>query len=187
MWNDSTQKSLYRFSNGVKENISTVLFTQTSSTTVANTTTETSILGTGVGTKTLPINFLVAAKTIRIKIQGYVSNLITPTIQIRVKLGSVVILDTTAVTMTTITGNMRFSVEGEFTCRTTGASGTIFSQGEANYFTIATTNNNIDMVNTTTTTIDTTATQAIDVMVTWGTANASNSITSTNATIEILN
>jgi len=187
MWNDSTQKSLYHYNNGMNENISTVGFTQTASATVANTTTETSILSTGVGTKTLPANFLVAGKTVRIKVEGYVSNLLTPTIQIRVKLGSTVVLDTTAVTMTTITGNRRFNAESTITCRTTGASGTVFSQGEARYFTIASTANSIDMINTAATTINTTTTQAIDVMVTWGTANASNSITSTNATIEILN
>jgi hypothetical protein len=187
MWNDSTQKSFYHYCNGLKENISTVAFTQTTTTTVANTTTETSILGTGVGTKTLPAAFLVAGKTVRVRIEGYVSNLATPTIQIKIKLGATIILDTTAVTMTTITGSMRFKVEGTLTCRTTGASGTIFSQGDVKYFSIASTANNIDMVNTTTTTIDTTASQAIDVTCTWGTANASNTISSTNTTIEILN
>ena len=187
VWNDSTQKSLHFYTNGVKTNMPGVLFTQTATATVANTLTETSILSTGVGTKTLPTNFFVAGKTIRVRVEGYVSNLVTPTIQIKVKLGSTVVLDTTAVTMTTITGSRRFSVEGTITCRTNGASGTIFSQGEVKYFSIASTANFIDMVNTTTTTIDTTITQIIDVTCTWGTANASNTISSTDATIQILN
>lgn len=43
------------------------------------------------------------------------------------------------------------------------------------------------MVNTAAVTIDTTATQVVDVTAQWGTASASNTITATNAYIEILN
>ena len=46
--------------------------------------------------------------------------------------------------------------------------------------------NNFQMINTAAVTIDTTNDQTIDVTVQWGTASASNTITSTNVVVELL-
>ena len=167
-----------------RQTLSGVLFTQTADATVANTVTETTIVGTGVGSMTLPANFFVAGKTIRIKCFGYHSAAASPTIRIRIKLGSTVILDTTAVASKNGT-NDGFTIEGIITCRTTGVTGTIYGQG--NYIEFQSPSIDEGMVGTATTTIDTTTSQAIGVTAEWGTANASNTITTTNLILEVLN
>ena len=48
IWNDTTQKSLVRFGNGIKQFSIDSLFTQTATGTCANTTTETTISNTGI-------------------------------------------------------------------------------------------------------------------------------------------
>lgn len=187
LWYDTVRKAHQVFADGIKQTLSTSLFTQTADKTVANTVTETSILGTGVGNLTLPANFFVAGKTIRIYGEGYIADLLTPTGRVKFKLGSTVILDSTAAALVTITGNGRFEYEILLTCRTAGTTGTVYAQGDVRYYSLLTTANFIALLNTAATTINTTTSQVIDVTWTWGTANAANTITLTNATIEVLN
>ena len=165
-----------------------VLFTATASATVANTGTETSILGTGVGTKTLAASTLIAGKTVRVTVRGHYSTkaAVAGTLDIKVKAGAVTLFSTGAQTMTDNQTTQGFEVYGSFTCRTTGGSGTVFGQGQTRYSaalipTIA------GMVTTATVTVDTTASNAIDVTATWGTADAGNTITGTNVILELLN
>ncbi len=165
--------------------VNSAIFNTTADATVANTTTQTTLIGTGTGTKTLPVNFLAAAKRVIVHAEGYITNLTTPTINIVLKFGSTSILATGAQTMSAITGTRRWVFDGTVTCRTAGGSGTVIGQGEFRYYTLATTMVGVDVVNTATTTVDTTATQALDLMATWGTASASNSITCTNATFSV--
>lgn len=158
-------------------------FTGTADATVANTTAETSIVPTGVGTVTLPANFLIAGKTIRVTITGYCGSTSLPTWSLKIKFGSTVLATTTAFSAT-VSANSGFIITGLITCRTTGVSGTIVAGGFFSYDAISSGHN---FVKTTTTTVDTTATQLVDVSMTWGTANAANTITSQALTIEALN
>ena len=187
VWYDSTQEALQAFVNGVEQTVSTALFTATASATVANTVTETSILGTGVGTKTLPTNFWIAGKTIRVVVKGHIASTGTPTLRIQCKLDAVSIVDTGAQTLVAITGTRGFEFECLITCRTTGAGGTVFGQGDFQYNSAVTTGNIIDAPDTATVAVDTTGSDTLDVTATWGTASASNTITGTNVTIEVLN
>lgn len=160
-----------------------VLFTQTNTVTVANTVTETALTGTGVGSLTLPANFFVAGKTLRLRMWGYHSSTANPTITAKIKLGSTVIG-----TMTGSSGNGSndtFIVWGDITCRTTGAAGTVFTQGEYNE--IHSSGLKIGTKNTATNTIDTTASQAVSITIQWGTADVGNTISATNFTLEVLN
>ena len=182
-WNDSTQKSMVQFVDGIKQFGSGVLFTQTATGTIANSVTETAINSTGIGTLTFPVNFFVAGKTIRISGKGFHSSTASPTIRIKIKFGSTVILDTTAQTSANDT-NAGIAIEGFITCRTTGASGTVFSQGYYGEYGASPTFR--QMVSTATVTVDTTATQAITVTAQWGTASASNTISLTNLIVEAL-
>ena len=161
------------------------IFSATASVTVANTVTETSIVGTGVGSVTLPANFLAAGKTLRFKMFGTIGSVLTPTARIKIKIGSVVVIDTTALALLVITGTNIFETEAMITCRTAGASGTVFGQGLVFYYTSSTGLSGIATPNTTTSTIDTTASQTLDVTFTWGTASASNTITCTNTLIKV--
>lgn len=162
--------------------ISETRWTKTASTTVANTTTETTLLDTGVGSKTLAAAFLTAGKSIVFEISGVYSTTLTPTIQFKFKLGSVVILDSGAITTANTVTNQPFCFYGTLTCRTTGATGTVFCQGVLLLGGVATPF--IGVANTGTATIDTTGTLAMDLTSTWGSLSISDSITATNALLE---
>lgn len=159
-----------------------VLWTKTASTTVANSVAETTLFDTGVGSKTLAVNTLSIGRTIPFECRGYLSTTGTPTLRLKLKFGSVVLLDSTAVTMGAGVTNKQFIFRGTVTARTTGGSGTVFAQGDLEIDGLATTY----MTNTTTITIDTTATQAIDLTATWGTADAANTVTASNSQIEAM-
>ena len=157
------------------------LFKQTASGTVGNTTVPTDITSTGVGSKTLAANLLVAGTTIKLWLSGYHSAVANPTLQIQVKFGATVVLDTGAVNTANST-NAYWELRALVTCRTTGAGGTIQAEGQ---YTEAEAGANIfGMVNTSTVALDTTASQAITVVVTWGTAAVGNTITCTNFLLE---
>lgn len=170
-----------------------LLYTSTASATVANTTTETSIIGTGVGTLDMPataveadpvttVPFWFPGKTIRVRVMGYAS-CATGKLRYRVKLGSVVVLDTTAIDVTGI-ANVRVLIQADITCRTTGASGTVMAQGQSLL------DDGIGLTfppSTSTVTVDTTASASLGVLATWQVADAGNTITTTNVTVEALN
>lgn len=163
------------------------MFTQTANKQVQNTVTETSLVGTGVGSATIKANSSGIGTTYRLSMCGYISNTATPFAQVKVKIGSITVFDTTSTGMFGITSNQPFKVNAVFTVRTLGASGTVIGQGEFEYATSASTQYQIMFqANTATSTIDTTVDQTVDITFTWGTANASNSINSTNFTLERL-
>lgn len=176
-WSDGTQWNQLSGNAGVPP------FSQTASVTVSNTGTETTLTGAGLGSLTIPANTLVAGTTYRLKASGYLADLLTPTLDVKFKLGSVAIDDSAATALVTLTGNQNWTYDGTFTCRTTGASGTVFSQGVFTYFN-GTTPLTLASPNTATSTIDTTASQAVTFTATWGTASSSNSIICTNLSLE---
>jgi collagen type VII alpha len=158
------------------------LFQTTSSVTVGNTTTETSIKGTvnPTGADTLVANALAAGKSVRLVAYGYMTSKATTPglITWRFKLGS-----TTWASSGTVpavgTSNVAFRLEVILTCRTAGASGTVVVQGGAFAGASATVYWFGSLLNTTTTTIDTTATQLTDLSWQWGTADVNNTVTCT--------
>jgi hypothetical protein len=185
-WLDSTQKCFQYFTGNTVQRIPSALFTATADKTVANTASETSLVGTGVGTAntgTFGGGFFVAGKTLRVRVRGYLSNTGTPTLNLIVKLGSVTICSTGAVATITGQSNAGFELVCDLTCRTTGASGTIIGEGMFSYGTA----NGTRLVATAAATVDTTAAQLLDVTATWGTASSSNTITAATCTIEALN
>lgn len=157
------------------------LFTQTQSVTVANTVTETTLIGTGVGSLVIPANTLQVGMTVKGWALGFHSAVANPNIQVRVYFGSTVVLDTGIVTSGNST-NAIWEARGFVTVRSIGVSGTVAAQGF--YMEGQGGPNLFGMVNTSTVTIDTTASQTINMTVQWGTASASNTITCTNHIIE---
>lgn len=164
-----------------------VLFTQTADATVANTVTETTLIGTGVGTVTLPANFFVAGKTIKMIITGYFSTTGTPNDTMAFKLGSTTVLTTGAMAMGSNSSNQLWRMEMILTCRATGTTGTVMAQGYCICLDSTVAVRIMEMVTTATTTINTTISLAIDSTNTWGTASESNTITATNCILEVLN
>lgn len=162
-----------------------VLFTQTANATVANTVAETTIIGSGVGSLTLPANFLTVGRTIHFRLWGiYSTDAAAPTLNVNVKLGGTTIMTTTAIAATAAMTNRGLTIHGMITCRTTGATGTVFGQGQCEQNNANTNSQARDMENTATVTVDTTAALTFDITVTWGTANANNTATGTNLVLE---
>lgn len=179
--------------NGVSGNptiaaTSGTIFTQTAGATVTNTTTETSILGTGVGSKTLASGFFTAGKTVRLKVSGLYSTVAIPgNVIVRVKLGSTVIASATTSAFVTGASSDYFDFETTITCRTTGGSGTVMSNGIVSY--AGATGPVFDAVNNggSTATVATNASQVLDVTVEWDGADAGKVIKTTTCVIEGLN
>lgn len=167
------------------------LFTQTADKTVTNTVTETTILGTGVGSVTLPANFFVAGKTIRLRIGGIYSTpaASTPSLVIKVKYGSTVVATVTTSALVAGASSLEFDTGVDITCRSTGSSGTVMVHGDIEYATGAAGTVLVDPLNNAgaTTTINTTTSNALDVTVTWDAATSTRSVKSTVCTVEVLN
>lgn len=191
LWNDSTQKAISAFIDGLQQALLGVIFTQTANATITNTTTETTLLGSGVGTKTLPAGSLVIGKTIRIKACGFYSTdgAAAGNLTFNLKIGGTTVCTTGARTAVNGAANYYWEIEAEITCRTTGGGGTVFAQAKFLHQEDATTYNAFiwPLINTATDTVDTTASNALDLTVTWGTADSDNTITCSNSSIEVLN
>lgn len=186
MWADSTQKANMSFTAGVTQSRPGVLFTQTADASVTTTTTETTILGTGVGTKTLPANFWTVGKTVRITVtySDIDTDAVPGTWTVRGKFGSTTVVSH-AGTPTAAQSNGAGDVIIEITCRSTGASGTLSGYVKSVYgYTGVSTF--IGSTNPTTT-VDTTASGALDVTIQFGNANAGNNLKSIISSIEVLN
>lgn len=187
-WQDSTQKCLKTYEAGVTQALTGCLFTQTNTVSVGNTTNETTIVGTGVGTVTLPANFFVAGKKINLFWDGYFRLENSPTLQVKIKIGSTTVWDSGAVTKSAVsTGTQYWRLNATLTCRTTGASGTVLTQALYEYIMPTRVHNVFENVKISTATIDTTASQAIDITVQWGTADTNNIHASTGGHLIALN
>jgi len=165
--------------------IPVVIFTQTANSTVANTVTETTLLS-GVGNLTIPANRLIAGSVIRVKAKGILSTKAAP-----VGVGYFTLYvgagNGTAGSWTASLTSVNWTYEGSWTIRTAGASGTqariqeaFYDDGTGSWKTITGSLQTGGNINTT-------ATQTVNLTWTWGTADASNSITCGIATVELLN
>ena len=195
LWFDSTQKALMDYLNGIQATHPRILFTSTANGTCGNTASETTIVGAGVGMMTLPANYLVAGKTLRLTIYGaYSTKAATPgTLVIKVKLGTTIILALPATTVTVALTKVPFVIDAIITCRTVGATGTVIGQGDL-FLATATVQTGISYMlpnqgsdALTAVVKDTTASILVDVTATWSLADAANTISSTNVVFETLN
>lgn len=133
-WGDSTQNALQTYINGASGWIPTVLMVSTAIATVSlPASTTTSILPSSfIGTTTLPANFLVAGKTVKISIRGYVSTAPTAASSVAPYL---VIGGTTIGSGSALPGfdtsSTIFALQYTLTCLTTGTSGTVMTSLDA--------------------------------------------------------
>ena len=151
------------------------LFSQTgSSTPVSGTTVETSIIGSGTGTLSVPINGFRVGDSFNGKLNGHISCVGTATIQIRVKANSVLLGDTGVIALDAST-NKHWQLDLNFTIRSIGSVGSIVSYGSFGY--IKNSGLNFEGSNfVTITPLDTTILNTIDITVEWNTNNSGNSI-----------
>ena len=155
------------------------LFAQTAnSTIITNTTVETSLINGGVGTLTVPANGFSVGDSFRAVFGGLLTATNNQTIRVRVKAGSVILLDSGAQPITNITNNV-FTFNVDFTIRQLGAAGvaSIVTLGGFHY--TKTVNGVVEgfafnSVNSTT--FNTTISNTLDVTVQWGAASTGNNI-----------
>ena len=155
------------------------LFAQTAnSTPITGTTSELSLINGGVGTLSVPANGFQVGDSFRAVMAGVLNAANNQTIRIKVKAGSLILLDSGAQPITNITNDI-FSLNIDFTIRQIGAAGvaSIVSLGAFHY--TKTSNGAIEgfafnTVNNTT--FDTTISNTLGITAQWGSNNAGNSI-----------
>jgi hypothetical protein len=166
------------------------LFAQDDSQTVASTATESTLLTTGLGSATLPEDYLVAGRSIRIKASGHLSAVSSADIRWRVRIGGLsgtIVGDTGDVDIGTAPNQLGWTLECTVTCRSTGMSGTAFGQGHVVTGVDGASPKWVFMTNTAAASgINTASGQAVVVSADWTTGSASNTITCTNLVIEQL-
>lgn len=92
VWYDSTQKTLCTRTVGLNMPLGGTMFVGTTNPTAISNAGPSTMIGTGVGTLTIPANFLVAGRSIRVEIAGTISTgSATPTLNVFVKLGATTI------------------------------------------------------------------------------------------------
>jgi hypothetical protein len=159
------------------------LYAQTAlGTLITNTTVESSLIGTGVGTLSVPPNTFQVGDSYTAKICGYLSCANNATIHFRVKSDGTIIADAGVFQMK-ITTNKFFELAIDFTVTKIGVAGVaeLFTNGQYSY------NHNSqgelsgnNFASVTTTIFDTTVLNALSITAEWGAASASNKIQSQN-------
>jgi hypothetical protein len=165
----------------INSNVANVggLFSQTvDGPTVTNTTVESSILGTGVGSLSVPAGAFKVGDSFHVVLIGHVSSKNNDDLRIRVKSGSVVLVDTGNINMPGLT-NQHFELNIDFTIRAVGAAGvaSIASGGQLTYIKDASTAfEGVDFSVINNTTFDTTVLNTLTITAQWNAANSLNSI-----------
>ena len=156
------------------------LYSQTTnSTIVTNTTTETTIIGSGVGSLIVPTNGFAVGDSFRAVLGGVMNANNNQTIRIKLKTGSVILLDSGVQDLGSAVIDDVWSLNVDFTVRQIGAAGvaSIVSLGSFHY---TKTNNasvqgfGFNVVNSTT--FNTTISNTLNVTVQWGNASTGNNI-----------
>jgi hypothetical protein len=156
------------------------LYAQTAnSATVTNTTAETTIIGTGVGSLSVPANGFAVGDSFRGILGGIINAGNNQTIRIRLRTGSVLLLDSGLQNLGSAVTDDVWSLNVDFTVRQIGTAGvaSIVSLGSFHY---TKTNNasvqgfGFNVVNNTT--FNTTVSNTLDVTVEWGAASTENNI-----------
>lgn len=133
-WSGSGQFCLQTYAGGLQTYVPGVVFAQTNTVTTSGTSAST-WLGTGIGTLTIPANYLVAGKTIVLRAYGAMTTAATPgTITYNFALGSSSLWTSSALTPTASLTSVPFTAEIVVTCRTTGSSGSCAIYGLVQYF-----------------------------------------------------
>lgn len=195
-WYDSTS-GLLRFRTGAMTLTHPALaFLQTQEITVGNTTTETTFLGTGIGSSTIDADMWYVGRMIKCRWWGHHSTHSTPSVMTwKVRLNGVAgtqLLSSfaTSVAPQASISSRYWEVEVYLYCTSTGATGTLRCHGNAKRCREPATSAVAEMINMNSTsdiTVDITTDKTIDLTMTWTTANANNTITCTGATYEVLN
>jgi len=171
--------NIYEFSDPpVQPDELSPLFVSTADATVANTTVETTIIGTSEGSLTVARNSVAVGDCFQFRAGGIFSAQANPTLRLKLMFGTLFIGDTTAIVVSNIT-NGHWVLEGTATFRSIGATGTVSVEGG---FTTSA-GDHFGFTFLVPTIVDTTQNNQLDITIQWGTANAGNTITGQNVSI----
>ena len=164
-------------------NQSNGLYAQTSlSTAITNTTVETSLVGAGVGSLTVPANGFRVGDSFTAKMCGKFSSLNNATLEISIKSNSNVIAAIPALTLTSST-DVVFDLIVDFTVAAVGTLGVASLHANGMFTYNKSSNSNYIGTNFLViddTDFDTTIINTLDITAKWGAASVSNSIQSQN-------
>ena len=156
------------------------LFAQTAnSTPITGTTTETTLIDGGVGSLSVPANGFSVGDSFRVVMNGIMDAGNNEILQIRVKSGSVILLDSTALGLGSGIISDQWTLYIDFTIRALGTAGVaeIASSGSFSY--LKTTNGTVEGFGFSTinnTTFNTTISNTLDITAQWGSNDPQNSI-----------
>lgn len=169
--------------------LSRSLFTATASATVASGTPGT-LIGSGVGSLTLPANFFSAGTTLHLWSSGTLQWASSPgEWKLTIYIGGVKVAEGTASALNTAGANAGWSINTYITCRSTGASGTLISNSVTMvgyYVGGGVTTQRLMYLADQGNSFDTTGTLAVDVQATWSTFASGDTITGTNFVMDKL-
>ena len=188
MFLSSNQIALEAMLSGLRQFLSTSIYSLTNSTAVTNTTTETDTLGIGVGTRTIAANSAVIGKVYKIAIGGHYTTGATPIdFNYRLKLGSLTLNAANLISgLPANQTNSQYRIRATTTYRGIGASGNITVNGDISFYNAATkTYAHYPIQSTSSLTIDTTANNQIQATVQYASASTNDSIIARQAVINI--
>lgn len=164
-----------------------LLFSQTEIKTVANTVAESALMGTGEGSLTIAANSWGEGDVIRVHASGTYGTL-TPTagtLTLRLSCGSTVLHNVSA-TMPDGQSGKSWTLDAMLTRHSPGPGGTVSGVGTLEYSVEGEGSRQHDSDPVEDETLDSTVTQTITLKAEWGTASASNTITCSQLTVELL-
>lgn len=166
-------------------------FAATSDATVANTTTETSIVPSGVGSLSVISNDFTVGNSFTIHCGGLISNLNNETLTVRIYAGATAstLLATVALSTIPASTSQAWHLDINFTVRQLGSASSAVMHIDADWGQNTDTGGQLFDVKTdelNATTFDTTTLNTISVTAQWGAASASNTITCRRFVINVI-
>ncbi len=158
-----------------------VLFSQTADAVVANTTTETTIFGTGAGSLVIPANTLAVGDQIEIGLQGLISDVGNPNFTMRIKVNGVEQATTGPEQLGSVSGD-HWRTTVTMVVRTIGVSGTALIIGQF----VDDQNDHFGIVDGVDFTFDTTGPNTMDATAEWAVAAGGNTVTTRQAVMSLL-
>lgn len=160
-------------------------FAQTATVTISATTDQTTLISSGTGSLIIPAASWFEGKTFKVVLHGTYSTSSTnpPSLTIKIKLGTTVIA-TGTVNLSANKSDVAFEGRAEFTCRSTGSSGTVFAMGM-----ISTADGAIKKLNNgiTAFAVDLSTNQTLNITATLSDASAGNAVSAYVILLEAMN
>lgn len=164
-------------SDGAPSSSTGAIFVATTKVDVANTVTNTSLVGAGVGSLVIPPATVAAGALFRFTLRGYMRSTGSPTASWSVLLGGTLLMSANYTAAVGV--NKGWSLDGDFAFYSVGGAATVWCQSYLNLSNVTYDTNNI-----TSATVDTTVSNTIDFKVQWSAADALNAVHCTNLYVE---